>query len=79
MFINSLEQCNRAIDNEFRKYKSKLDIKLHCNQITYEEWIFINKSLINKQSLLKIRAIQLFLNGSQEIEFNEFNQMKMLR
>lgn len=73
---NNLEQCNRAIDNEFKKYKMKLDVQLYSNKISYDEWFFIQKNLMNKHTLLKMKAIRLFLNGAPTI--SDFEELKQL-
>ena len=70
--ISNLELCNRRIDAEFNKYKAKLEKALFISQITYDEFMKVQKNLIYQQSKLKIKAIELFINESiPNIDYKE--------
>ena len=75
--ISNLELCNRRIDAEFNKYKAKLEKALFMGQITYAEFMKVQKNLIYQQSKLKIKAIELFIDDSiPSINFKELLKLK---
>lgn len=75
---SNLDACNKYIDLEFRKYKSKLEKMLCMGQITYDEFIKVQKSLIYKQSKLKMKAIELFLDTEiPKITFKEILKIEI--
>lgn len=75
--ISNLELCNRRIDAEFNKYKTKLEKALFTGQITYDKFMKVQKNLIYQQSKLKIKAIELFINESiPSIDYKEILKLK---